>query len=101
MTDFVKLEKRDAIAILTLNSPETHNTLSSEREYTAIENACREVQRDKSLHVAILTGTGKAFCAGGNIEDMHERAESRAIPPVDERYAYKEGIPHPAFLAQP
>src|SRR5262245_4088806 len=35
---------------------------------------------------------GKAFCAGGNIKDMHERAESRAIPPTDERYAYKEGI---------
>jgi len=92
MTGFVMLEKRDAIAILTLNSPETRNTLSSERDYAAIENACREVGRDKSIHVAILTGTGKAFCAGGNIKDMHERAESRAIPPVDERYAYKEGI---------
>lgn len=92
MIGFIKLEKHDAITILTLSVPETRNTLSSEHEYAAIENACREIQRDKSIHVAIVTDAGKAFCAGGNIKDMHERAGSRAIPPVDERYAYKEGI---------
>lgn len=92
MTDFIKLEKRDGIAIVTLNSPETRNTLSSDREYSGIENACREIQRDKNIRAAIFTGAGKAFCAGGNIKEMSQRAESRAIPPVDERYAYKEGI---------
>jgi 2-(1,2-epoxy-1,2-dihydrophenyl)acetyl-CoA isomerase len=92
MTDFIKLEKCNAIAVVTLNSHETRNTLSSEREYAAIESACRDVQRDKSIRVAILTGAGKVFCAGGNIKHMHERAESHSIPPVDERYAYKEGI---------
>lgn len=90
--DFVKLDKRGAIAVVTLNSPETRNTLASEREYGGIEAACREIQRDKSIRAAIITGAGKAFCAGGNIKDMHARAESRAIPAVDERYAYKEGI---------
>lgn len=92
MTDFIKLEKRDGIAIVTLNSPETRNTLSSNREYSGIENACREIQRDKNIRAAIFTGAGKAFCAGGNIKEMSQRAECRAIPPVDERYAYKEGI---------
>lgn len=92
MTDFIKLDRRDGIAIATLNSPETRNALSSQREYGAIETACREITHDKSIRVAILTGAGTAFCAGGNIKDMHERAESRAIPAVEERYAYKEGI---------
>jgi enoyl-CoA hydratase/carnithine racemase len=92
MSEFVTLEKRDGIAIATLNSPDTRNALSSDNEYGAIEAACREIQRDKSIRVAIFTGAGKAFCAGGNIKDMHERAESRSVPPVEERYAYKEGI---------
>ena len=92
MTDFVKLERRDGIAIVTLNSPDTRNALSSDREYAAIEAACREIGGDKAIRAAILTGAGKAFCAGGNIKAMHERAESRSIPPVEERYAYKEGI---------
>jgi enoyl-CoA hydratase/carnithine racemase len=92
MIDFVKIETRNAIAVLTLNSPQTRNTLSSEREYAAIENACLEIQRDKSIHAAILTGNGTVFCAGGDIKDMHDRAESRAISPIEERYAYKEGI---------
>jgi enoyl-CoA hydratase/carnithine racemase len=92
MNDFTKLEKRDGIAVATLNSPDTRNALSSEREYAAIEAACREMSRDKSIRAAIFTGAGKAFCAGGNIKDMHERAERRSIPAVEERYAYKEGI---------
>jgi 2-(1,2-epoxy-1,2-dihydrophenyl)acetyl-CoA isomerase len=92
MTDFVKLDKHDRIAIATLNSPDTRNTLSSEKEYAAIEAACHDIQRDKSIRAAIFTGAGKAFCAGGNIKDMDERAKSGAIPPVEERYAYKEGI---------
>lgn len=92
MSDFVMLEKDNGVAIVTLNSPETRNTLSDEHEYEAIGAACREIQRDKSIRAAILTGAGKAFCAGGNIKDMHERASSQSIPPVDERYAYKEGI---------
>ena len=92
MTDFIDLQKRDGIAIATLNSPATRNTLSSEREYAAIEAACRDIARDKSIRAAIITGAGKAFCAVGNIKDMQERADSRAIQPVEERYAYKEGI---------
>ncbi|HEY4140927.1 MAG TPA: crotonase/enoyl-CoA hydratase family protein [Pseudolabrys sp.] len=92
MTDFVKLDKHDGIAIATLNSPDTRNTLSSEKEYAAIEAVCHDIQRDKSVRAAIFTGAGKAFCAGGNIKDMDERAKSGVIPPVEERYAYKEGI---------
>ena len=73
MTDFVRLEKRDGIAVATLNSPDTRNALSSEREYSAVEAACRDIQNDRTVRVAVLTGAGKAFCAGGNIKAMHER----------------------------
>jgi enoyl-CoA hydratase/carnithine racemase len=92
MIEFVKFEKRDHVAIVTLNSPQTRNTLSSNHEYGAIEAACHDIQRDKDIRAAIFTGAGQAFCAGGNIKDMDERAKTRAIPPVEERYAYKEGI---------
>jgi enoyl-CoA hydratase/carnithine racemase len=92
MNDFVKLEKRDGIAIATLNSPDTRNALSSEHEYAAVEAACRDIQNDRTVRAAVLTGAGKAFCAGGNIKAMHERAENHSSPPVEQRYQYKEGI---------
>src|SRR5262249_8035868 len=92
MSDFVKLEKFDGIAIATLNSPDTRNALSSEREYAAVEAACRDIQNDRTVRTAVLTGAGKAFCAGGNIKAMHERAENPSSPPVEQRYQYREGI---------
>jgi enoyl-CoA hydratase/carnithine racemase len=42
MTDFVHLEKHGGIAVVTLNSPETRNTLSSEREYAGDPINARE-----------------------------------------------------------
>jgi enoyl-CoA hydratase/carnithine racemase len=83
VNDFIKFETNEGIAILTLNSPETRNTLSSEREYGAIESACRRIQADRSIKAAILTANGKAFCAGGNIKDMLDRANSGSADTVE------------------
>ena len=92
MSDFVKFELFDGVATLTMDSPGTRNALSSEEQYGAIEEACRRVSRDRSIRAVILTGNGKAFCAGGNIKDMLARSEDADHGPIDDRYAYKEGI---------
>ena len=92
MADFIKLEIADGIAVMTLNAPERRNLLGEDSQYEAIETACRELTRDKSVRVAIVTGAGPAFCAGGDIKQMLIRAEDSSIEALDERYAYKEGI---------
>ncbi len=60
-------EKRDGIAILTLNRPEHRNAFSPEMMVLLAE-AWVDFRDDDSLRVAILTGAGeKAFCAGGDL----------------------------------
>ena len=42
--------------------------------------------------VVIVTGAGTAFCAGGNIRDMRERAGMFAGGPAQLRQGYRHGI---------
>ncbi len=65
----VLLEKHDGYAIVTLNRPQAMNALSRDlrKEFVAAVNACTE---DQSVRVIILTGSGKAFCAGFDLKEL-------------------------------
>lgn len=62
-------DKNDKIAKVTLNRPERMNTLDivMRRE---LKTALAEIASDKEIRVMILTGTGKGFCAGGDLSTM-------------------------------
>jgi len=62
-------EKKDGIAIITLNSPDKMNAISIAMK-ASIAAASEEVDRDESIKVAILTGAGRGFCAGHDISEM-------------------------------
>jgi len=62
----ILLEKEDGIAILTLNRPAKLNTLNRSIRVEMIE-AFEEIELDDSVRVMILTGAGRAFCAGLDI----------------------------------
>ena len=82
MTDAVLFDAReDGVAIITINRPETRNTLGKDvRE--GLFAAWDRFERDEGLRVAILTGAGeKAFCAGGDLKEMVER--KLEVPPRD------------------
>lgn len=80
------IEKREGIAWLTLNRPGSMNALSTELR-DALENAFYDLKMDTNIRVAVLTGAGKAFCAGldlkelakgqGMIEDLSEKRRAR------------------------
>ena len=57
------IERRDKVAILTLNRPDRLNALSPDlRE--ALMQACRELSVDDSVWAVVLTGAGRGFCSG-------------------------------------
>lgn len=92
MTEFVKVEVEDAIAIFTLNAPESRNALSSDAQYASMEKACHAAEADPRIRAVVLTGAGRAFCAGGDIKAMLNRIEDPELQAVDDRYHYKHGI---------
>jgi len=76
----IRYEVEDAIAIVTLDRPEAFNalTVTMRRELLA---AFRQADRDGSVRVVVLTGAGRAFCAG---QDLKERLEPGATPLLEE-----------------
>ena len=74
----ILLEKKDdKIALITLNQPERLNPLIVKLRNELIE-ALKEVDRDDNLEVIVLTGAGRAFCAGGDIERFKKWLNSEA-----------------------
>jgi len=63
------LDRRDGIATITLNRPEAFNALNLTlgRE---LFHATLEVDEDPAVRCVVITGAGKAFCAGGDVKDF-------------------------------
>ena len=64
---FVLLEARhDSIATLVMNRPDRLNALDT-KLVTALNDALGRISKDESVRVVVLTGAGRAFCAGGDL----------------------------------
>lgn len=74
LAETVLYEKRDNIVVITLNRPDALNAIN--RQLRAdLSDAITEFDGDPQAFVAIVTGAGRAFCAG---RDLKERAEDNA-----------------------
>ena len=65
------LERHDtgAVTRLVMNAPERLNALSDEM-LAALQTALNEIANDKTVRAVILSGMGKAFCAGHDLKQM-------------------------------
>ncbi len=80
---FVRYEKSDHIAWVTISRPEVRNALHS---YAYAElNACwRDISRDPDIYCGVVAGDGPAFCAGRDIKFLAEyQREVRLTPHED------------------
>ena len=75
MYETITLEKRDGIARITLNRPEAYNALNLQMGRD-LRNALNDVDLDDSVRVVLLTGEGKAFCAGGDVAEFHAEGDA-------------------------
>jgi len=80
--DKVLLDKRDGYAIVTLNRPDEMNALSRElrTDFVAAFDACTA---DEAIRVVILTGNGRAFCAGFDLKELSSTSEQDASEEAD------------------
>lgn len=87
----ITIERRDAIVIARLNRPATRNAIDEEMG-PALVQLCADVNADLDVRCMVLTGNGPAFCAGGNVKDMHARKGMYAGPAAEIRRAFHAGI---------
>ena len=66
---FVLTEKKGHAAVLTVNRPDALNALTTE-VLKDIGEAFRDLQADDEVRVIVITGAGRAFVAGADIEEM-------------------------------
>jgi 2-(1,2-epoxy-1,2-dihydrophenyl)acetyl-CoA isomerase len=67
----------DGVATLTMNRPESLNALSGEM-MSALREAVPRLATDDGVRVLVLTGAGRAFCAGGDVKGMAKRNQGEA-----------------------
>lgn len=79
MTDGLRTEVEGGVATLTLDRPEALNALTIPLKI-ALLAALEAIRADRSIRAVILTGAGRAFCAG---QDLSER-DGPDAPPLDE-----------------
>jgi enoyl-CoA hydratase/carnithine racemase len=80
MTDEVKLERRDALAVVALNRPESLNAINRAMRERLID-VLHEVNADPAVRAVVIAGAGqRAFCSG---QDLAETV-AYTIDDVDE-----------------
>lgn len=62
-------EDNEGVATLTLNNPKKLNALSAAM-ISALSNALDAIAADTRVRVVVITGSGKAFCAGHDLKEM-------------------------------
>lgn len=72
-TDHLLADVTAGVATLTMNRPDRRNALSEEM-LAALATMLESVETDDNVGVVVLTGAGGAFCAGGDVKAMAERA---------------------------
>ena len=72
----VKLETEGGVAWIRLTRPEKLNAIGSVMRKQLAE-AIKQAEREEAVRVLVLTGTGRAFSAGGDIAEMDQGMDSR------------------------
>jgi len=67
----IKYETKDGTGILTLNRPEKRNALHPDL-VKQMKKKLSEIETDAAIKVLIITGEGKAFCAGADLAYLNE-----------------------------
>jgi 2-(1,2-epoxy-1,2-dihydrophenyl)acetyl-CoA isomerase len=76
----LRFDAAEGVATITLDRPDALNALTVRLKQELL-GAFERVANDRSVRAVVLTGAGRAFCAG---QDLRERLEPDALPLADE-----------------
>jgi 2-(1,2-epoxy-1,2-dihydrophenyl)acetyl-CoA isomerase len=74
----IRYDVKESVATITLNRPDAYNALNLTlgRE---LFHATLEADEDRAVRCIVVTGTGKAFCAGGDVKDFNDNPDRIGI----------------------
>src|SRR6476660_120856 len=75
---FIYEQTESGIATITLNRPERLNALTFE-VYRELTDTFAELRDEKNVRVVVITGAGRAFCSGGDVNDIIGELFSRDV----------------------
>jgi 2-(1,2-epoxy-1,2-dihydrophenyl)acetyl-CoA isomerase len=81
VTDVLLVERTDGIATLTLNRPDSLNSLDVALK-EALREELTELGSDPSVRAILLTGAGRAFCVGQDLREHVATLESGSADPL-------------------
>lgn len=76
--DIIQVERRDAVATVTLNRPQVRNALNRAL-LIAITETFEALNLDPDVRCVVVTGAGPVFCAGGDLKDLFTDTHPVAI----------------------
>jgi enoyl-CoA hydratase len=74
MSDLVLVDVADHVATVTVNDPDRRNAVTAEIS-AALRAAIIAAEANTDVHAVVLTGAGRAFCAGADLTALGEAAE--------------------------
>ncbi len=98
----LRVERRDAVAVITLTRPDRLNAVGTDT-LAALEAALDEIAGDRSARALVITGEGRAFCAGADIDELSTLAGAEAFAGFVHRFTdvldRLEQLPTPSVAA--
>ena len=82
MPDLVLYSVANHIALLTVNDPERRNAVTGEMS-RQLRAAVDKAESDADVHAVVVTGAGKAFCAGADLSALGSAAEEGLLQLYD------------------
>jgi 2-(1,2-epoxy-1,2-dihydrophenyl)acetyl-CoA isomerase len=88
VSDVLLVDRADGVTTLTMNRPESMNSLSVELK-EALRDTARELAGDTATRAVVLTGTGRGFCVGQDLREhvaLLEANDPAPLRTVEEHY---------------
>src|SRR5271154_400897 len=79
------LDIKDGVATITLNRPDVYNAFNDELSYE-LQDALKQVDKDKAVRVVVITGAGKAFCSGQDLKAAMADEKRSFLDSLHKRY---------------
>ncbi len=88
MAEVLLVDRTDGVATLTMNRPESMNSMSVELKQ-ALLAAVADVRDDASVRAVVLTGTGRGFCVGQDLAEhvqLLQQPDAPRLSTVEDHY---------------